>query len=101
MIYYLCHDIVNPVLNPLLHVFPIGNNTIHIFLSARISDQEIKVYLGISKKLNPKNGRVKVIMSNGEMGIGIVREDRKPSRQILILGEDIKKLVVYQDRLKL
>ena len=47
--------------NPLLHVFPIGNNTIHSFLSARISDQEIKVYWGISKKLNPKNGRVKVV----------------------------------------
>ena len=57
------HDVVNP----LLHVFPIGNNTIHIFLSARISDQEIKVYWGISKKLNPKNGRVKVKNKNVKM----------------------------------
>jgi len=34
------------------------------------------------------------IMSNGELGIGIVRGDRKPSRQISILGEDIKKIAL-------
>jgi len=51
-------------------VFGIETIDVYIVLSARISDQEIKVYWGISKKLNPKNGRVKVC----KLGVGISDE---------------------------